>query len=247
MSPTPPCTDRRRDQVLEQVVARGVHAILSHHAATGWQTFKAAFASGSRASNTLTVRLFGPQIASPELFPAPGDRMGVTFRLNHRKCVFSTLLESVQSEPDRVVLNLRWPDHLQQLQRRSFERVDVPRGRVIAVRFWQETTAPAGRDVRHGQLENLSAGGMRIRISHEFNVRIGDAYKCVFASRPGAPSTILDARVQHKEAVDDGRVSVGLQFLGLEASAEGQRTLERLARMVHQFQRANLMAARHRA
>lgn len=246
MSPTQQFTDRRRDQVLEQVVVRGVHAVLSHHAATGWRTFKAAFASGSRTSNTLSVRLFGPQIASPELFPAPGDRMGVTFRLNHRKCVFNTLVESVQSDTDRVVLNLRWPDHLQQLQRRSFERVEVPRGRVIAVRFWQETPAGASRDARHGQLENVSAGGMRIRVSRDFDARIGDAYKCVFSPRPGAPSMILDTRVQHKEVLDEGRASVGLQFLGLEASPEGQRTLDRLARIVHQYQRANFMASRHR-
>jgi c-di-GMP-binding flagellar brake protein YcgR len=246
MSPTQQFTDRRRDQILEQVVVRGVHAVLSHHAATGWRTYKAAFVTGSRMSNMLSVRLFGPQIAAAELFPAPGDRMGVTFRLNHRKCVFNTLVESLQSDPDRIVLCLRWPDHLQQLQRRSFERVEVPRGRVIAVRFWQETPDATNRDVRHGQLENLSAGGMRIRISRDFDVRIGDAYKCVFAPRPGAPSMILDTRVQHKESVDEGRASVGLQFLGLEATAEGQRTLDRLARIVHQFQRANFMASRHR-
>jgi len=235
----------RRDQVLEQVIVRNVRAVLSHRSSAGWRTYKAMLSSGSRASNQLCVRVSDASAAATELLPAAGDSVGVTFRLNHRKCVFGAVVDSVRSGPEHIEFSLRWPDHLHQLQRRSFERVDVPLGCVIAVRLWRDQPSHQGQDVRHGQLENLSAGGMGVSLARSADLTTGESYRCMFTPRPGAPSLLLEARVQHRDPLASGRESIGLQFLGLESTAAGRRVLVRLAELVDEFQRANVLASRH--
>lgn len=135
-----------------------------------------------------------------------------------------------------------WPDQIQQLQRRAYERATPPKDMVIAVRFWREV-GPIGvpaeaRTVRYGQLEDLSAGGLRVKVSNPDDIQPGATYRCVIEPYPGKPPLILDAVVRHREAVDHGRASIGFQLVGLETTPEGRKALDRLARTVSRFQRA---------
>jgi hypothetical protein len=161
--------------------------------------------------------------------------------------MFGTHVVSPNDESGRVI-NLGWPDHLQQLQRRVYERVRPMRDTVISVRFWREDQATASsveaRDVRHGQMEDLSVGGMRVKAANPAAIEDGQTYRCVFAPKPGKPSFVLDALIRHHEDADQGRASIGFQFIGLEATPEGRRTLERLARTVTQLQRARSRSRR---
>jgi hypothetical protein len=111
------------------------------------------------------------------------------------------------------------------------------------VRFWREAAggdaSTDARNVRHGQLEDISAGGMRIKVADPKDVSLDRTYRCVFTPRPGKPSLVLDAVLRHREAVDQGRASLGFQFVGMEATPEGLRLLDRLVRIVNHFQRSN--------
>jgi len=234
-------TADRHGQILEDSVHQSRPLVLTHNGPDGWRTFKASFAASGSAAPTLTVRLELPAAHAPSVAPKVGDALGGTFRLGHKKCMFSTALLNIRRDGDTEVWTLRRPEQLQQLQRRAYERSVPMKGSVIAVRFWRET--PGGdpsvdaRAVRHGQLEDLSAGGMRVKIADPKDLELDRTYRCVFTPRLGKPALVLDAVLRHREAGDEGRSSLGFQFVGLETSEDGMKLLDRLVRVVQQFHR----------
>ncbi|RME37078.1 MAG: PilZ domain-containing protein, partial [Planctomycetota bacterium] len=88
------------------------------------------------------------------------------------------------------------------------------------------------------QLEDISLGGMRVRVAGSRDVEVGATYRCAFAPREGKPPIVLDALVRHREATEGARASIGFQFVGLECVPDGERITERLTRAIAQFQRA---------
>jgi len=216
---------------------------ITYSLADGWRRCKAAFASGSRASNETTIRLDPPK--GDALFPLPavGAAIGGTFRLGHKKCMFSAAVRALRNKEKPFLLTLNWPEHLAQLQRRAYERAAPPGGAVVPVRFWCESDGADAsvhqREVRHGQLEDISAGGMRLKVAGADSLRLERTYKCVFTPHSGKPAFVLDAILRHREAVEQGRASIGLQFVGLEMSDEGLCTLDRLARLAGIYQRSH--------
>ena len=241
MSTTQSFDRERQDQVLLDSIRQQRQLVLTHSSGDGWRTFKALFMLGSPDSGELMVRVALEGESQPPTMPPPGTTLGGTFRLGHKKCMFATAMREVRAGEDHAVLKINWPQQLQQLQRRAYERAEPPRGTIVAVRFWREVeeSPVEARVVRHGQLEDLSCGGMRIKVADAQDVSMGCTYRCVFAPRPGKPSIVLDGILRHREAVEHGRASLGFQFAGLETSTEGLRTLDRLARVVNHFQRAH--------
>jgi len=242
MAPGHPITTNERNQVLEDSIRQQRPLVLTHNGPEGWRTFRSEFVSGSAASHLIKVSQPVFEETAGFWLVGPGETLGVTFRTGHKKCVFGTVVEPHDDHATESVVTLRWPDHLQQIQRRLFERAQPPQGAVIPVRLWQECSSAApGQDVRtirHGQLEDLSAGGMRVKVHDAGEFHAGRTYRCVFTPRAGGPSIVVDALPRHRQAADQGRASIGLQFVGLEATPEGRRVLARIARTVSQFQRA---------
>jgi hypothetical protein len=233
----------RQDQVLLDSIRQQRQLVLTQNAAEGWQTFKAVFHLGSPESGDLSVRMTPEEGEPVTRALTTGVTLGGTFRLGHKKCMFSTSLREVRAAGDHAVARLAWPQHLQQLQRRAYERAAPPQGTIVPVRFWREIHhEEAARDprvVRHGQLEDLSCGGIRIKVSDTQNIDMNCTYRCVFAPRPGKPAMVLDGILRHREAAEHGRASLGLQFVGMETSVDGLRSLDRLARVVSHFQRSH--------
>lgn len=235
---------QRVERVLGDAISDQRQALVTHQTRTGWRIHKTTLVSGSEGAGLVTLRSrFGDGEAQGEAFlPNPGDEIGVTFRAGHKKCMFGSTVSSLAGEGTEPLITLQWPPRLQQLQRRAYQRIALPRHAAIPVRL---VHGPSNdglhaeiRSVRHAQLEDLSVGGMRVRIQDSASLKQDDAYRCVFAPRPGKPSFVIDALIRHTEAPTAGHATVGLQFIGLEVSAEGMRTLDRLARVVNYFQRA---------
>lgn len=234
--------DEQANRIIEDSIRRRSRAVLTSKCSSGWRTFKAKFVEGTRTSGKLRFLVRFPPAEPAPILPTPGGTVGVTFRVGHKKCMYSTTLGSLEQRDDGTLFTVGWPEYLEQLQRRAYERVPPPRGSVVAVRFWREYAGAAGdgsRTVRHGQLEDVSAGGMRIQVSDMSDIEMHALYKCVFAPRSGAPSLVLEATLRHQEAADKGRASLGFQFIGLETTADGRRTLDQLARFVKQYQHAD--------
>lgn len=242
MATTEALAREQQDHVLQDSIHQQRHLVLTHNGPIGWRTFKASFVSGCPRSGEVTVRVILPDDVNSCDLPKRGDTLGGTFRMGHKKCMFCAKVVSSLLWSSEATIVLKWPAQMQQLRRRSYQRVAPPRDQVVAVRFWCETSEsqqPAdARTVRHGQLEDISCGGLRIKVANVNDLQMEATYKCVFAPRQGKPSLLVDGILRHRQAVEHGRASLGFQFVGLETTQEGMRTLDRLARIVSHFQRA---------
>jgi len=241
MSITQLVTPERRERILHESTREGRRVVITHHADDGWRMYKGTFAVSREQERSLCVEVATEPVTRLADGLEIGDVVGCAFRDGHRKCIFTSVVEHVHANGSGTLVALRNPDQIQQLQRRAFERAAPPANNVIAVRFWRETgTAspdPADRDMRHGQLIDISAGGMRVRAANTQRLDLNLVYRCAFTPKTGKPAFVLDALLRHREAEENGRAALGFQFIGLETTSEGRRTLDRLARLVSQYQR----------
>lgn len=245
MSITQLVTPERRDRILDESARDHRRVVVTHHGADGWRLYKGTFSRADDADGVLIVELAAEPMEASDLQVEIGDVVGCAFRDGHRKCIFTTEVCEVRLSGGRALLSIRSPDEVQQLQRRAYERAAPPANNVVAVRFWRESSDsrpadPATRDMRHGQLVDLSAGGMRVRAADTKNICMNLVYRCAFTPKVGKPAFVLDALLRHREAEEHNRAALGFQFIGLETSPEGRKTLDRLARLVGQFQRTKL-------
>lgn len=243
MNSTTSIAKKQPDQYLTDSIRKERMVVITVNGPDGWTSFKSRFIPASREGETVAVEIVPDDRREIEFRAEPGTELGVTFRVGHKKCMFGTVVESVHPKGDNVVVVFRWPDSILPLRRRVFERATVPDGVVVAVRFWRDdaasTTVADARTVRHGQLEDISAGGMRVRVANPDDIELGTVYRCAFTPKQGKPAILVEARVRHREAIGHSRTSIGFQYVGLEVTAEGRRALERLTRVVSQYQRAH--------
>ncbi len=267
--------ENRTDEILVGMVSRRAPIVVSHRTPLGWRVCHARFTGADLEARTIQAALAtrGSQPAQPQL--KPGNEVGVTFRRAHKKCSFSTVvLESRPDEAEQLVL--RWPEHLQELHRRVFERTAPPPGKIIPVTFWKLADAiggiPSADDRLTGVLEDLSVGGIRIlwqsptavasplvgderppptrgdatAMGHPSELPLEATYCCRISLDPHEEDLVVEAMLRHHEAPTDGAASLGFRFIGLETTEEGRRNMIRLARAVSRFQRRRSNAARIR-
>ncbi len=178
----------------------------------------------------------------------PGEHVGVSFKLKHYKHIFSasvTGTHNLQIGPDVCVsaLTVAVPDKMQRLQRRAFNRAEVPPNRIVRGTFWLGgvSAEPAGgggddRPVWLGKVANISAGGLQMLV--EANtvtaMEVGDVVGVRMAFGPGE-NVFADAQFRHAEETIKG-VLIGLQFVGLTETDAGRHSLETLSTKVAEFQ-----------
>ena len=243
MSRTQALDRSHQEEIFADAIREGRQLVLTYNLPDGWRRQKAVFVSGSPQARETVVQAILPEADTAACLPTPGLIVGGSFRLGHKKCLFSAAVRSCGPRGKTVPISLTWPEHLSQLQRRAYERAVPPRGTVVAVRFWidkGDQQSPDARELRHGQMEDISAGGMRLKVADTIGVELERTYKAVFTPRPGKPVLILDSSLRHREAAESGRAFLGFQFVGMETSTEGLRTLDRLARLVSTYQRSQM-------
>ncbi|MCH7925232.1 MAG: PilZ domain-containing protein [Planctomycetes bacterium] len=247
MSAMQTVANEHRDRILASVAENSSYAVISYHGPAGWRSYKCRFHSVTPDGNEVSL-LAENMPAGDHGSPQPGEVVGVSFRLGHKKCMFSAVLLGVDHPRDTVV-RLRCTGQLRQLQRRVYERAIPPRDVVVPVRFWHLVatgqSAGNGRNTRHGQLENISAGGMRIQTRTFHESVSGATYRCILTPQPGAPTLIIDAVLRNHDAVANERVSLGFQFVGLEATSEGQELLGSIVQIVNRFKHVRARGDHH--
>lgn len=236
------------------VDARGVRKLLTESAQLqaiivltwrnklGWRVGKSRLGHADYAARRFTlhtpIAADGGTIA---LLPA-GLNLGLSLRGGHKKYVFASTI--VACEP--AGLQLAWPDDVQQMQRRCYQRVEWFGEQPLEVEFWAGGLARTPGSSDHepwvGSLLDVSAGGMRVLwpADQPFPLPIGSLVGCRFSPEPNRSAVILEALCRHRETMPDGRTAAGFQFVGLECSEEGRARLRHLARVVSRLQRQHI-------
>ena len=225
--------------IVAEAIARGLRVTITVRVGEGWRNYRSELVAGTLDSGRITMKTPLDREDHPVPPDAMKDAWTVSFRLGHKKFTFSgAMVAECRAAGTETATVIRWPDRLVQMRRRSFQRAGPPKGTVIAVRFWKAGAPSVSRDVRYAELENLSAGGIRLNGAKADDLQFGDTFECLFAPKPGAAPIVAEVVLRHCEAVGATRSSLGFQFIGLEQSDEGRQTLEKIARLVRDFQRS---------
>lgn len=238
--------DDRKNEIIKSAIEKNALCVITRSGADGWQTFKSKIVSGTPHDR---IALQSPVDTVGDDQPAffAGQRLGISFRRGHKKCMFASIvLSHGQTEVNgesMLVLEAQWPQELQELQRRVYYRVQPP-GRMVRVRFWKggvSARANAGESVETftGALLDLSAGGMRVTttdVAPDTFVE-GESVGCSFIPKPRAETVVLDCVFRHFQIQEDGAVSLGFQFVGMETTERGRAILSDLAGIVTDYQR----------
>jgi len=180
----------------------------------------------------------------PEKIEA-GLVLGLTFKLGHHKHIFTAPIQAVScvrtsdAHDGSILICVPVPAKLQRVQRRAYIRVTVPPSRSILVTFWL-----GGKDGNQsirweGWMTNISAGGFQLRLPSRFapDINIGDVVGARIEIGQDHEPIIVEARVRNLLNDERGVAMMGFQFLGLNESQQGRKTLQRISRIVRGFQK----------
>ncbi len=233
--------DSRLDEIVTAAIRNATKVVLTCRRRNGWEALKGAFVTDPTSARRVLVTSqdTGPLEADPAF--EPGQRIGVSFRRGHRKCIFTTVVESPPHHASNVIA-LRWPETLQQMQRRVYHRASPPPGHAIGVdiragHLDDDPDQPAGPPIVSGTLEDLSVGGIRVLCNQDPVLVDAMPVVCSFNVAGGRRAFALNAVFRHAESRGVHH-SLGFQFIGLESRTDGPDTLAQLARTVTNFQRA---------
>lgn len=228
---------------LQEATGNRIPLTINYHGVGGWITLKSRFLYSDRAADVITILYpSGRDGAQPEI--VVGETLGVAFRRGHEKCVFETQVVGRRNHPmgggiEAPALDIAWPDSVHELQRRLFSRTRVPSRVVIPVDVARNEAADKLGPSSRGVLLDLSAGGISIALPEAKGPRwrAGDTLTCSFALESGRSVQKIAGTLRHCDKASDGHWRLGLQFVGLETSAGGRRTIESIARVASRFRR----------
>lgn len=128
--------DQRRDEILCRAASQRAHAVLTRSGLGGWKTYRTRFVSADPVRGTFCLELPLDEDKAERLILPAGEQIGVSFRRGRTKCVFTSMVIETQEPaggPSPGLMQVRWPVHLQEMQRRVFGRVSPPAGQRIEV------------------------------------------------------------------------------------------------------------------
>ncbi len=227
--------DTAGGQWLHDAIAQRASITLQVKTPSGWAVWKSRLLSGE--GDRLTIaHPQGPQIGEADF--VVGQTVGIALRRNHGKCLFESEVLSRESQTGTVVL--RWPEDVQELQRRLYSRARVPDHVTIPVnlsRLSPDGSAEIASTPRRGILLDLSGGGMSVAVPADARNkwRRGDLMRCLVPLEPAREPCELTACLRFVEKAPQGHLRMGMQFVGLEASADGRATLKSIARAAGRF------------
>ena len=203
-----------------EAIARGLRLTITMRVADGWRNYRSQMVAGTLDSGRLTIKAPLDRDNHPMPSGAMHEPWTVCFRLGHKRFSFAgTIPDECDATNTEAGTVIRWPDHLDQMRRRSFQRAGPPKGRVIAVQFWKANTPSGTRDVRYAELENLSAAGRDNQAGPQCRTRAVEPRHEPVINR--APSTGLSPPHDHEASGAVRRHSPAL--VGVGPSEHGPR------------------------
>lgn len=235
-------SQRQTLDCLAEASARKVPLTFSFRQGKSWQTVH------SHIIRLLRDRLYleypqAEQGQPPEV--TAGMTVGVAFKIRHHKHIFGVTVTSVSDLAvdgrEAKVVCVPLPTTMQRVQRRAYNRVDVPKNRSVLAVFCQGGSgAHDGRRLTwDGWVTNISAGGFQVRLpSHAApQLDVGDVVGVKVELGQEYATIHADAQFRHLMQDDRGTLLMGFQFVGLNETNEGRQTLRHLGDAVCDFQR----------
>lgn len=190
-----------------------------------------------------------PRPDQQEMEVEKGQELAVSFKKGYNKCLFTSRIIScgrTEAEPGKFVetIMIYIPEQIEKIQRRVYERTEVPEGESINVNFWpvNDSSKKYG-----GLLTDLSGGGIGVNVASNVTPDIESEQHCTvqFVPLPGHEAIIATAIYRHITDPDDGSRKIGFQFIGLETSEQGRMILRRIGRVVTIYERRNSISKNH--
>jgi len=237
--------NRQTRETLRQAVDRHVPATLTFRQENHWATLHSRVLA--MTETCLLLELPAPEAGVVLPRPRVGDDLGVSFKLKHYKHMFASPVRSIeQMNYEGVQIEAVYaacPGSLQRLQRRAYNRVNVPEGRIVRAAFWlgSKEDEPSGTSpenpVWSGRIVDLSAGGFQARIEGDASSSLeeGALVGVRLAFGPARETVYVDAQFRHVQIEGENAI-MGFQFVGLAYGPEGRHAIDLIAAKVAEFQ-----------
>ena len=240
-------------KILQIAVSTRNPAIMSYMSRGKWHASQVLVTDVG--ANTFNIEV-SPRKESHPINIQVGQQVGVSFKHGYGKFIFEATVMGFQASPNSHgggTVSLSCPASIQMVQRRNYFRVEVPRGLKVDVILRRRGHKNSDRDqsCEHhwkGKLVDISAGGAQIVLDsgQSPNIRKGQFIELQFTPMPYEKPLMFDGQIRSiLPTADEKNICVGLQAVGLETSAQGRNTLQRLCNVVEQYHQANQSSAKH--
>lgn len=241
-------------KLLQLVIEEEIPAIMSYLSRGKWHVAKVLLKElGASRLHVLVIPGKKPHPLNIQV----EQPVGVSLKYKYGKVVFdSTILDFEPScdkqEGGQIILAA--PDRVEIIQRRSYFRVNVPKSLRVNVTLWHrsygepdEVNSP--KRYWKGKLVDISAGGLQVIINKvdEPDFKKGQFVSLRFTPMPYEMPLMFNAQIRNTLlTADEDGLCLGMQIVGLEASPEGQQTLQRMCKIVEQYYQINQSSAKQR-
>jgi len=238
----------RVTQILEMLIEQRVPVIMTFLKGHEWQSARVLFTY--LENGRFDVKITPKRKNSSMMFQL-NQTVGMSFRYGfgsgYDNFIFDTKIVSLVPASGSNLdgdLSLVWPQQIEMVQRRNYQRVNVPAGLgkidVLAWRhiFGQDNKQILARKDYHFDLIDISASGIQIAISADKkpDFQQGQSIGIKFTALPSSTPIMFRAVVKSILSAADGKnICFGLQTVGLEASPEGRLILQRLCDAVEEY------------
>ncbi len=255
------------EKILQTAIDQNVPAIMSYLSKNKWHVAKVVLRKLD--ADSLSVESTAPKKRQRPINIQVNQPVGISFKYGYGKFVFDTTVQglepSTDTEADRQsggTIVLAVPEKIEVVQRRSYFRVNVPQSLKVQVLLWHRSgkreqkdhTQDAAHELNnscHGRLIDISAGGAQIILpiqkdSPQPEFKKGQFVGMRFTPMPYETPVVISAQIRNSLPTADGQnISLGLQIVGLEASAEGRQVLTRLIAIVERYYQINQSGVKH--
>jgi len=235
--------------VVENAIDNGTTCVMSHLTKGKWHRVEVKIHSISQKA--LMLELLKAPGASAEI--QIDQPIGMAFEIDFTKYLFESVVvgfENAVNDAKTGRIMVKKPKNIEKMQRRSYKRVPVPEEMKVNTLFWHRGYNDNSTDVPlesywQGRMMNLSAGGAQITVTKEQfeNFKQDQFIGMQFTPLPFEKPVLVEGQIKHIAATTDDSemISLGIEFLGLEASTDGRDKLEKIVETIGVYQKEQVI------
>ena len=229
-------------KILDQAIGSESACVMSVLSKGKWHRFEVVI--NSLSNKTLSLDVGDNAGHSCEL--QIDQPVGITFEADYNRFLFESVVvgfDPAINEGFSGKIIIEKPAKVETIQRRSYTRVPVPDDLNVKTLFWHRGYTDNSPDVPidnywQGSMLDLSAGGTQIQIDkrHLDNFRQDQLIGMQFTPLPYEKPVLVEGQVKYIGSADSNdMVSLGIEFLGLEASSSGRDKLSKIVEAVDAY------------